>query len=116
MQAQSFIKYIISFKPDYTPFSPYIREDLFINVEERLLEVFEWDVTVKIPKEEFEKWLHNNQDLADTYVELYSEDSTHFETEMEVGSELYEFYIMVQNERMSLIYYRQKLDGDKEYY
>ena len=112
MVQDRFITYLTMNKVEYTPFSNDINEFLFSKLEMRLIEVEQWEATFPIDRKIFEDLIINNNELVDAYVELYSKSAKFFVSEMEIRSEVYEFYMMVLKKRISLVFYR-KIPADQ---
>lgn len=107
-----FLKRLIKLNPDYTPYTQ-ADDFLFLRLEAALIEVSQWDdFTSEIERNCFEDLLVNNRDLVNAYVELYSSSARFFTSEMELKEERYEFFMMVREQRIALIFYRKVVEGE----
>lgn len=107
MEQDRFIKYLTLNKNEYTPFSRDINEYLFFRLEERLIEVGQWEATEEIDREKFEEKIGCCAELVNAYIDMYSKSARFFTSEMDVREEVFEFYMLVKNKRIDLIYYRK---------
>jgi hypothetical protein len=107
-----FLNHVTSAMRDYTPFSIQLDEYYFERLEERLIEISQWEGTIEIERKDFESLICNSSDLEDVYIEMYETKSRFFVSEMSVKDQLNEFYMLVQKQQVVLIFYR-KIDEDK---
>ena len=112
MEPDRFMIRLMRANDDFTPITMDYSEVIFSKLEMRLIEIEQWEATFEITREEFEKFIDQNDDLVEAYIDMYSRDDGFFVSEMEVEERLFEFYILVKNKRIALVYFR-KIPADK---
>ena len=101
MEPDRFMIRLTRAKDDFSPITMDYSEVIFSKLECRLIEVGQWeDATFEIERQDFEKYLNQNSDLQNYYIE------------MEIENQVFEFYMLVVNKRIALVYYR-KIPADQ---
>lgn len=113
MEPDRFMIRLTRANDDFTPITKQNGDVIFSKLEMRLIEVGQWeDATFKIDRQDFEKYLDKNSDLQNYYIEMYSKSDRFFVSEMEIENYIFEFYILIKNERIALIYFK-KIPADQ---
>ncbi len=99
-----FLFRVVTFTPEYAPHTPGTL--FFEKIKIRMIDVENWDSRTELDRSVFEKELINDRELEHTYVDLYSKTSRFFSLPFEIDKVNYEFYCMVDNMEIILIFYR----------
>jgi hypothetical protein len=107
MEPDKFMIRLTRAKDAYFPLTMDYCEEIFSRLELRLVEVGQWeDATFEIERPEFEKHLEQNPELQNTYIDMYDKADRFFVSEMDIEKRVFEFYLMVHNQRISLVFFR----------
>ena len=99
-----FLYQFVQDTPEFTPFTT--DSGLFIHLMARMLDE-NWDYRIDIERHDFEKILSNNYELQTAYVELFSDSAWYVLLEFEIVGDSYEFYCMVDNREIVLIFFKK---------
>ena len=113
MEPDKFMIRLTRAKDDFTPITMEYSDVIFSKLEMRLIEIGQWeDATFEIERQDFEKYLNQNSDLQNYYIDMFSKNDRFFVSEMEIENQVFEFYMLVVNKRIALVYYR-KIPADQ---
>ena len=116
MSSSEIKPYVTNIK-EFAPITPddWFWEKLFFILHD--VENWEWEQSCS--RNQFEIELINNKELADKYIELYSEDSRFailpFGVDNGSDKKWYEFFLMINNKGMTVLTFYKESDTDYDF-
>jgi hypothetical protein len=66
-----------------------------------------WPETTKVTRREFEKELHNDPDLVDAYLDVFTTEADFYLCLVTYDSTTYHYCIMCNENKIIMLYYRK---------
>lgn len=82
---------------------------MYMILTNRLSGFKRWPETERISREEFEKELHNDPELVDAYLELFSKKAEFYLCKINYDDLEYHYCIMCMGKQIVMLYYRKIL-------
>ena len=101
----NFLNGLVRYTGEYVPYSS--KGHWFRQIEKGLLKLENWQNRICVHKDLFEELVGENEKLAEEYVDAYSATAEYFIVVHEVQNEFYELYVMTDNEKIVLFFYRK---------
>ncbi len=93
----------------FTPITETSNIHLYSILASRFESFRRWPETTKITRCEFEEELHNNPELVDVYIDIFSKQAEFFTCMVNDQDLVYEYCIMCIKKRIVLLYYRDAM-------
>ena len=105
-------QFLYRFVRNIEPYTPITMTSTFyLKVLARIVDVEKWDEREYVSRQEFEKFLHNNQELENEYVDLFSLEATFIYMPFEIADRDYRFYCMINNKEIALIFFQMEFES-----
>lgn len=95
--------------PGFAPITETSNYPMYMILKVRFENFTRWPETEQISRKEFEKELHNDEELVEAYLDVYSKKAVFYLCRVKFDELEYHYCIMCVEKQIVMLYYRKLL-------
>lgn len=95
------------FIPGFAPITETTNYPMYMILQVRFENFFRWPETEQISRKEFERELHNDEELVNAYLDVYAKKAEFYLCKVTCNDLEYHYCIMCNGKQIVMLYYRK---------